>query len=218
MSNKMLPNKEMPLWLSSIQSSTDLDNVKIENLLEGSLYYPSGGRDGDPIKFLGGHIFSFVYSDNGVSIQQVENSINNQNRNFLGYHLEFKRDNPFLYESIWFILKRSDELNDDFGPDRLSLLYVHGDDFETFKNLYSKNKICPTIIALIKAGWMGSDNYDGDGKLATAVYKLGLPFYMLEVPNKSKKSFWGKHLVQLKYQKIDYDDFDLVLWGNQVVG
>ncbi len=41
--------------------------LPLRELLEGALYYPSSGTDGDPVKYMGTLIQSFVYTDYGAS-------------------------------------------------------------------------------------------------------------------------------------------------------
>ncbi len=42
-------------------------SLPLRELLEGALYYPSSGTDGDPVKYMGALIQSFVYVDYGYS-------------------------------------------------------------------------------------------------------------------------------------------------------
>jgi hypothetical protein len=217
MSTKMLQQRSMPPWLSSIKDYKDLDHILLESILENSLFYPASGRDGDPIKYLSGYIHSFIYADNGVTEKQLINSLENQNRNFLGYHVEFIKSENFICCSTWVILKRISSFDAKFGPERISLLFVHNDFMCAFQGLYSNSKKCPEIIALIKSGWMGSDNHSGDGELAEAVNIVGRPSYMLECAGKGRNlsgSYWGTHFNKIFFQEIKYDDVcDLVLWG-----
>lgn len=217
MSIKMLQQRKMPSWLFNVKDYKDLDKISIKSILENSLFYPASGRDGDPIKYLGGYIHSFIYADNGVTEKKLINSLENENRNFLGYHVEFIKSGTFIRCSTYIILKRISSFDDKFGPGRISLLFVHDDLMDAFKNLYSDNGKCPEIIALIKSGWMFSDNLSGDGELAKAVNETGRPTYMLECSERRRnrtESYWGTHVNKVSFREIDYDDVcDLVLWG-----
>jgi len=216
-----LSRYDIPEWLSCIQRASDMGKISIKLILNRSLFYPCSGRDGDPIKFLGGFIHSFIYADNGVTSNQVANSLNNPERNFKGYFVEYEmRDHFYGYSSIWFILKRTKDYGLEHGPDRLSLLYISGNDLITFKNLYVKNNTYPEVVVLIKSGFMGSDNYDKDGGLAQAVLNNpnGCPAYMLECVSKGRErecSFWGEHTKLIGRWSVSYDDLDLILWGNK---
>ncbi len=198
-----LPKKKMPAWLSGIQCTDHMKKISIKKILKNSLYYPCSGRDGDPVKFLGGFIYSFIYVDNRVTINQVTNSLHNSQRNFRGYMVEYELYDFFRIDSVWVILKRCENYKAKHGPNRLSFLYVFGDGQETFKELYIANQSYPHMVALIKSGWMGSDNYDKDGNLARAILnnENGCPLYMLECVEHGKirqTNFWGKHPYQVK--------------------
>lgn len=214
----VLPKKEMPNWLSNVNTNDDMESVSAKEIIEQSLYYPCSGRDGDPVKLLGGMIHSFVYADNGVSLRQVANSLNNPERNFKGYFAKCERYNHICRNSIWVIMQRSQDLTQDHGPNKFSFLYVAGDDIETFQRLYLYHETYPNAVALIKSGWMGSDNYDENGELARNVLanEYGFPGYMLECTsrdNHPENSFWGKHPHRIHRWKLDYDDVDLILWA-----
>jgi hypothetical protein len=150
-----------------------------KEILEHSLYYPCSGRDGDPVKFLGGFIYSFVYVENGISLSQITKSLANPERNFRGYFVKCELYNHVCENSIWVIMQRSQDITPDHGPDRLSFLYLAGGDIEAFDKLYISNETYPDAVALIKSGWMGSDNYDKNGDLARRILenKYGCPRY-----------------------------------------
>jgi hypothetical protein len=215
----LLPKKEVPNWLSNVNTNDDMKRVSAKEILEQSLYYPCSGRDGDPVKLLGGLIYSFVYADSGVSLNQVANSLKNPERNFKGYFVKSELCNHVCPNSVWVIMQRSQNLTKYHGPDRFSFLYVAGNDIETFQRLYISNETYPNVVALIKAGWMGSDNYDKNGELARNILEniYGFPCYMLECtsrPRNPENSFWGKHPYRIHRWKLDYDDIDLILWAN----
>jgi len=81
-----LPEKSVPDWLANISQSTiAIDPFPLTQLLEDSLYYPSSGFDGDPVKYLSGNILSYIYVDYGHSQDKLENEI--LKRGFRGYDL-----------------------------------------------------------------------------------------------------------------------------------
>jgi hypothetical protein len=120
----VLPKKRVPNWLSAVNTSDDMKGVSIRDILEQSLYYPCCGRDGDPVKLMSGFIHSFVYSDSGVSLNQVANSLKNPERNFKGYFAKGELYNHICPNSVWAIMERSKSFTPDHGPDRFSFLYV----------------------------------------------------------------------------------------------
>lgn len=215
---RVLPKNEMPHWLSNIETANDMKKISAKDILERSLYYPCSGRDGDPVKFLGGLMYSFVYVDNGISTNQIKISLNNSERTFKGYFVKSELCNHVCPSSIWAIMERSQEKTSDYGPDRFSFLYVTGNDVETFEKLYISNETYPDAVALIKSGWMGTDNYDRNGNLARMVLhnQYGSPHYMLESISQgehSEASIWGEHTCKISRWVLHYDNMDLVLWA-----
>lgn len=60
--NSNLTPQPIPAWLASItQESMDSEPFPLREVLLGSLYYPSCGFDGSPVKVVGGHVYSFIY-------------------------------------------------------------------------------------------------------------------------------------------------------------
>ena len=69
---KELPLADYPEWLASLtQSSMMSDIFPLQELLKDSLYYPSCGFDGSPVKHLGGQVYSFIYVDYGYNKDKV---------------------------------------------------------------------------------------------------------------------------------------------------
>ena len=65
--NSPIPIIETPKWLQEIDAS-NINSVQfdIKQILKDSLYYPSAGYDGNPIKYFAGSIHSFIYIDYSV--------------------------------------------------------------------------------------------------------------------------------------------------------
>ena len=75
---EQLPRMSIPRWLVEISPSTITDKpFPIAEVLKDSLYYPSSGFDGDPVKYLAGNIFSFIYVDSGRSYEEFIDNLNN---------------------------------------------------------------------------------------------------------------------------------------------
>lgn len=172
-----LLNRETPVWLAQL---TDLKILSIESLLENSLYYPSSGRDGDPVRYLGGFIHSFIYVDYGVAREDVLQSLGDNHHGFKGYRVIHCRDvepseltphgwkslhpgredgDPLKYRdymkkpfALWAIFERNSDHEDGHGPIRFSLLYICGDGEATFQALYLGNKRSPEVVAIIQPG------------------------------------------------------------------
>lgn len=179
MPSEQLPLMEQPQWLSSI----DQDNISsikflaIE-LLTNSLYYPSSGFDGDPIKHLYGHIHSFIYVDYGKSSVELELDINKFG--FVGFRKIVEKaidekelvplgwsvpkveekDGDFSvcllnrkpFFCRWYVFEREEQITEGTVPQRFSLLYICQDGCIAYKTLFNENSIAPKAIAIIQPG------------------------------------------------------------------
>jgi hypothetical protein len=61
-----LPQQAPPHWLTQIiERSGDFISSRfpVEALSTNSVYYPTSGLDGTPVKWLAGNFYSFVYTD-----------------------------------------------------------------------------------------------------------------------------------------------------------
>jgi len=169
-----LLKRETPEWLRQ--------DFPIREILKDSLYYPASARDGDPVRYLGGFIHSFVYVDYSIEHDDVLASLHDEHHRFRGYNLmwcreiserelapngwkpippDLERDgNPKTRISwmkrppyaLWAVLERRPEFGEDHGPDRLSLLFICGDGVATFQALYHGNHCAPEVVAIIQPG------------------------------------------------------------------
>ena len=158
-----LPTLAFPEWLADL-SPTVIENgtFPLLELLGDSLYYPSSGFDGDPVRYLAGNILSFVYVDYGHDRKEFMDVL--QNPGFRGYDLLATRSvteqelvprgwrpapptpddgdpsrhrewikSPFC---IWSVFSRGEAFPVDRGPRRFSLLYLCADGVAAFQALY----------------------------------------------------------------------------------
>ena len=79
---KEIERMEMPEWLSR-----DRFNFNVKEVLQDSLYYPAAGFDGDPVQYLAGNVYSFLYVDYGVSREEFLREIHHPRYGFRGYHI-----------------------------------------------------------------------------------------------------------------------------------
>lgn len=174
----------------------------LHDILNNSLYYPSCGLDGGVVKDCntlnaGLGIVSFIYCDYGVDEEKLMGQINT----FRGYRLFASRAvNPMdlipngwvpqyppnfdferyrQYEAHWqhfiqwFVYERCEEMRDNHGPKRFSLLYCGGEGVATYQALYWTNNACAKALAIIQPGhgfglnW--TNFFDADGKLAWVI-------------------------------------------------
>jgi hypothetical protein len=199
-----IPKIEMPNWLFA--NKYDFD---IKKIIKDSLYYPSCGTDGVPIKYFMGNIYSFIYVDYGVS-ENYLNGIINLPSAFRGYKVihkeeitkdQLNRDKELYYPKKlsnrvpdknwiknpycnWFIFKRKPYFNDTHNPEYFSLLYLCSDAVSAYYILYNQYNISPKIMCIIQdgSGFGGNwtDYRDRNLDMAQAVFlNKELPDYLI---------------------------------------
>ena len=199
-----LPQASIPSWLAELSPSTTMKNrLPLKLLLERSLYYPACGIDGDPVKYLGGAVLSFVYVDYRYTHDEWTNEI--KNWGFKGYRLlatrpvieaELSPDGwpppiPHLYLRSetrrpvkvkdpfceWSVFERNVDAGPDHGPQRFNLLYVRAEGVAAFRSLYVENNSGPAVIAVIQPGTGTGGNWTDfrDEKAILARTVLGNP-------------------------------------------
>lgn len=178
-----LEAKSVPDWLAKIEPIDFLGPFPLTDVLKDSLYYPSAGFDGDPVKYLGGYIHSFIYVDFSNSKEQLDFML--RNNSFRGYQLVIQRSvtekeliphgwkremplpqdgNPASSQS-WIvapycellIFERKSEFDDSHGPQRFSLIYLCADGAAAYQALYNSNNAVPKAIAIIQPGNFGGN-------------------------------------------------------------
>jgi hypothetical protein len=172
---KKIEQTAAPKWLAEI----DVNSLfPLKQVLEDSLYYPACGMDGDPVKFLGGFIHSFVYVDYSIAQEKLIGEL--ESHGFTGYEPKFRKylresdlvphgwtpmpptpedGNPWHYRksiarpyALWSVFERRADLGDEHGPWRFSLLYICGDGVATYQALFGGNNAIPRILAIIRPG------------------------------------------------------------------
>lgn len=180
-----LPISLLPDWLAQLSpNQVQAERIPIRDVLHDSLFYPSARFDGDPVKYLAGNVFSFVYVDYGVD--RVSFSSELRAHGFSGYHVIASRDiaereltpdgwtpqiprpedgdprraminrQPF---AVWSVLQRDPHKQESHGPLRFSLLYICGDGAATFQALYATHRASPKVIAIIQPGHAFGGNW-----------------------------------------------------------
>jgi hypothetical protein len=197
----------LPSWLSNLtEDNIKKDPFPLTDILQDSLYYPGAGHDGRPVKWLSGNVYSFVYTDYGVSKQSVILGT------FKGYKKLAYRDvkmvelipsgwaqpitpnandgNPKAWEeifeepyAIWTIYERIPNFSENHGPERFSLLYICCDGVAGYQALYNANKIKPKILFLINHGFgCNWTNFEDPGKILARSVRAninGLPDFLV---------------------------------------
>jgi hypothetical protein len=173
---RQLHEIEAPSWLSNLTAdSITQEPLPLRDLLHDSVYYPSCGFDADPIKHLGGSVFSFVYVDYGHSREAFMKALH-----FSGYDLVASRfvtekelapdgwmplelrqedGDPRRYRDyvkeqfcLWSVFQRRNNFGATHRPARFSLLFVCADGVSTFQTLFVANSIAPKVVAVIQPG------------------------------------------------------------------
>ena len=195
-----LPAITIPKWLANVDAENQSSPFPLHKILRSSLYYPSSGLDGDPIKYLSGNFHSFVYVDYGISSDELEAELNNPG--FNGYQQILSRKvtekeltpngwqpsspsrddgNPQRYRDFmkkpfatWSVFQRDDGLDHEHGAERFSLLYLCADGVAAFQALYLSNQCFPRGIAIIQPGHAMGGNWtdftDPSKSLATTLF------------------------------------------------
>ena len=179
---------DVPEWLSALsEESIEHDPFPLECLLQDSLYYPGSGFDGNPVKYLGGNILSFIYADYGETRKKYMDVM--RNPGFKGYQSIGTRSveegelgpglDPHYWDPEWFIhfsdynpnheiqtpfyewsvWEREEDCPITHGPERFSFLYLCAEGVAAFRNLYVRNSIVPKAIAINRAGTGSGGNW-----------------------------------------------------------
>lgn len=175
-----VPVISCPNWLRNLSADQILSNpFPLKQVLNDSLYYPSSGIDGDPIRHLAGNIFSFIYVDYGYTEDDLKNAI--LNRGFTGYQpvavrpvreieltpngwikmvvLTKEDGDPRSHQDFvkpsfcsWYVFERHPGFDARHGPCRFSLVHLCADGVAAFQALYVSNDMRPKAIAIIQPG------------------------------------------------------------------
>ena len=180
---RQLQTIEVPSWLTDLTPSAVMHApLPLHELLRESLYYPSCGFDGDPIKHFGGNVLSFIYVDYGHTRDTLMSFLS-----FTGYDLfahrfvaeneiaanggrplELRRGDgdPFRHNDyvkepfcVWSIFQRRGEFPVTHGPVRFSLLFICADGVDTFQALYVANAVAPKVVTVIQPGHAFGHNW-----------------------------------------------------------
>ncbi len=180
-----LPIMEEPDWLRVGPATIQDAEFPLDGILRDSLYYPSSGFDGDPVRYLAGNVLSFVYVDYGNSRNELDDVL--KSSGFKGYDVIAKRDvrerelaprgwtpsfpsredgDPSRYLDwmktpfcSWVVLQRAKEMPASHGPHRFSLLYLAADGVAAYQALYVANGKYPAFLAIIQPGHVFGMNY-----------------------------------------------------------
>lgn len=78
----------MPEWLRHLTAESMQDGAfPLRDILSDSLYYAGAGCDGNPVKFFGGNVYSFVYTDYLVRKSVLLANLGTPGKSFLGFKM-----------------------------------------------------------------------------------------------------------------------------------
>ena len=167
----------------------------VQELLNGCLYYPSAGLDGNVVRLFSKHVQSFVFVDyaqgkealmaeianfSGYEIlaeraMRMEELIPNgwmpqtppgvNAQSYLRYKEQFKQ--PF---GRWAVYKRKDRYSEFHGPEYFSLLYLGGEGVASYQALFQSNNLRPSILAIIQPGHAFGNGWTGYHYTDEAMY------------------------------------------------
>jgi hypothetical protein len=143
----------LPDWIRETPSFTkEISDLFLQSRV---VFYPGGGDDGHPVKLFGSSqaAFCFVYADQARC---------DYGRNPTGYWPllqenvtwpKFKR--PFRFNGTeprmarWIIFQRQEGYGPDHGHEFIALLYVHGEAFTVYWDLWAQNGKAPYAILIV---------------------------------------------------------------------
>ncbi len=176
-----MPMMKIPDWLRMVKQNQPTQ-FPLKEILDNSLYYPACGLNGTPVKYLSGHIVSFVYVDYHVSQQEYLADLHGDDNDagFNGYKSIYEREiyyedltpngwqpplNPPLNTRLrkelkrgprfwghWSVWQRENGLMDDHGAEMFSFLYICGEMSTIYQGLYNRLSIMPLVVAIIQPG------------------------------------------------------------------
>lgn len=168
---------KVPEWLINL-TEYDIKNKSfpLKSVLSESCYYPGCGTDGNPIAFLGRYCQSFIYVDHWITENELLDAI--KNRPFAGYKPVAQRNltpedlchnlNGIPVDTqkgyaVWQVMERNDDKTDDFGPIRLSLVYLGAEAAPAYHVIYQRNGFIPKWISIVQCSELFNDWGSGKG-------------------------------------------------------
>jgi hypothetical protein len=180
---RQLQTIEVPSWLTNLTpEAIKHAPLPLHELLHESLFYPSCGFDGDPIKHLGGNVLSFVYVDYGLTRDDLVSNLyfrgyDNVGSRFVTVnelmpdhltpsHIRREDGDPLRYSEyvqepfcVWSIFQRRITFPSTHGPFRFSMLFICAEGVAAFHALYITNLSVPKVVAVIQPGHAFGHNW-----------------------------------------------------------
>jgi hypothetical protein len=162
---------QVPQWLLNL-TEDDIKNkpFPLKKFLSDSCYYPGCGTDGNPVAFFGRYCQSFIYVDHGVTEAKVLDDI--KKTSFTGYKILARRNltpeelcpdlkgisvNTKEGYAVWLVLERAADKTDDFGPQRLNIVFLGAEAGPAYQVIYLRNGFIPKCLAIVQCSELRDD-------------------------------------------------------------
>jgi hypothetical protein len=166
-----------PDWIREKPSFTE--EIRSQFLQSRVVFYPGGGDDGHPVKLFGSSqaAFCFVYADQAGY---------DYGHNPTGYCVILQEEvtwprprskRPFHFQGTepqraqWIVFQRQEQFGLDHGHEFIALLYVHGEAFTVYWDLWARNGKAPYAILLADHGFGGNFTGRRFGGHASPMYE-----------------------------------------------
>jgi len=126
------------------------------------VFYPGGGTDGHPIKLFSssGAAFCFVYADQaGCDYGQDPAGyeiVHNEDVSWQGRKRPFHFSGEIPRAARWIIFQRKEGYGPGHGHEFIAVLYVHGEAFTVYWDLWARNGKAPYAIIIVDHGFGGN--------------------------------------------------------------
>ena len=216
--------EEIPAWLKNYAPD---DKVAFKDVMAGQVvFYPGCGTDGEPVRIFNqshsAHVF--LYVDYGVSEEKLDEGLHSAP--FAGYHIldsiHYEKNDiaasftPHVHPSKerleimhrfiggkkpfckMVILERDPGRGEDFGAERIAVIFLLGDGIATYDALFC-NKVYPPPFVLVLHDHGFGGNYASFGRgslMEKCAVKTGVYPKMLLTAVQNTDAWDGYHRIE----------------------
>lgn len=201
----------------------------LKEVLKDSVYYPCSATDGKLVKVFRGNFFSFVHVDYGLTKKQIDDALIQYP--FKGFRIIYRESLdphelvPTAFKNIHFnsVIKGMTPfaewlIFENEEKERFSLLHICAEGVESYRDLYTRNKLNPIALAIIYSDGFSSNwtEFASKPHLWNEVMRFNVrkPRYLfIYMENRIWREFdveigyfrCGKYVSATIYERIDYD-------------
>lgn len=157
----------LPDWIRGVPEFTqETKNIFFQSRV---VFYPGAGEDGHAIKLFNSSrsAFCFVYADQsgcaygsaptGYRVVRDQAISKNDFKRLLSPGERRVRFNgPQPWRARWLVFQRKAEYGDDHGHEYIALLYIGGEAFTVYSELWVRSGIAPYAILIVDHGFGGN--------------------------------------------------------------